>query len=1637
MIVSKLPRKPGHLLLALVCAVSAHAGQTDISTMPLNTYSAPSSTDVKPNVLFVLDDSGSMDWNYMPDWANDRPPNYSSLPTYLTKNSAFNGVAYNAAVTYTPPVMYNADGTQDTTTYPSQTSAATSGWTAVKNDGYGVQSNTTSNLVNNAYFYTVVAGEYCDSPSLRNCVTSNVPTGSYTYPAKLRWCSSGNLSTCRASWYSNNKYPRIPAPRTATITVAGATSTSVAHITVNGQKILSGATTASSTASTVASDIATNINNCSNSLSGNCTVAGYTATSSGAVVTIFAPGASSDTPIVTPGTGSMTFTATAFARGAIPDATLLATGGTTSSTVIPGENLRTAITSSVTSYPYPGTNAKAATRTDCAGTTCTYAEEMTNYANWWAYYHTRMQMMKTAATNAFSKLDSDADVANGVSRFRVGYLSINNNTNSDFLNIGEFKTSQKRNWYLKLVSANPNNSTPLRAALADAGRLYAGKLTDTTLNGSTVTDPLQYSCQQNYTILSTDGFWNSGAGYKMDGTTAVGNQDAALPRPYNDGGTATLQRQTSTLQRQTTQWTSQTMGVLQRQVSQVTSSTSQILQSTSNDRGRSWSDWSPTSSCTKLLKGNNQTQCQTVTTGPTPMTSCTDVPASSANNYTATTCGTTVISPFANVSTCAVTTTPDANGYTTQCRYAWQATAGTSICSPAYAPNDYSNPTVYKNCARVDGPWVNATSCTVNTAIDANGITTQCQYTGWTAGSNVTSCTAVSQSASPNYTVGTAIQCQSLPSGGTSDTLSDVAAYYYNTDLRDPDAGRGTGTCTGPTIPPATTANDLCANNVPASGLDVASTQHMTTFTLGLGAQGQMVYSPTYWNDQSGDFYDVKQGTTANPTSGICSWQSSGQCNWPTPASDSINNIDDLWHAAVNGHGAYFSATDPSTLSGALSSTLTTIMNTPRPGTAAAAASSNPNISTTDNYVFSSSYKSVEWYGELIRQQLSSTGQLSSQQWSAMQLLDCATTPWQAAHNYVAGNIYKNGSTCYLVATDYASGDTFGTTDTGNTTVITGSPVTRTIYTQGGSGLIAFQWSSLSATQQAYFTKPHIAGLSQFCATGGTCLNSTQQNNDTIATGGAAGEALVNFLRGDRSQEGNYYRVRVHVLGDIVSSEARYVKAPLFNYTDAGYSDFKTLNASRTGTVYVAANDGMLHAFDASNGQERWAYIPSLVLPNIYKLADTNYSANHQYFVDNSPETGDICPTAPTTACADTEWRTILVGGLNRGGKGYYALDITDPANPALLWEFTDPNLGYTYGNPKITKLKNGTWVVIFASGYNNVDGASPGVGRLYVLNASTGVPIDAMSTGISTGVGTSATPSGLARISAHALAPMTDNTTVAVYGGDLLGNLWRFDVNGDIGAAGYDAQLLVTFKDASGRVQPVTAKPVVTTVNGRPVVYAGTGRYLGVTDVADTNPQTFYAVVDRLDATTYGNPRGLNSGFIAQTLTAGTCPNNAPSSICSPGQAVRTSSSNAVSLGTHNGWYVDFPTGGERSTTDATLALGSLVFTTIAPQRSSVNVCGDNNTDASASFAYALDYLTGGAVTTAASISGVSLGSGLVTRPVLVEQADGTVWSLIRTSGGGGDGTDLGITVTLKPPMKPSVGSGLRRVSWRELNME
>lgn len=645
----------GLILLLFFAAGGARAGTTDLASSPLVTSA---SSSVQPNLFLLLDDSGSMDWDYLPDWA-------TTSDNTLFTNNTYNGVAYSASVTYSAPVWYNADGTINTTTYPAMTAGKSSNWTSVPNDGYKVQSTSNSNLVGNASFYTFVAGEYCDKPNLRNCVTQSAASPAYPYPATLRWCTSSSMTACQAVRIETGttyKTPRYPISSTATISVSGSSSTTVSSITVNGVQILNGTTSGSTSSSTVASRIAANI-----------TLAGYSATSSGSTVTITAPAGTWNityTPVVTK-SGTMTITPSAFSGG------------------VPGQNVYTNIVSGNNSYPFPGTTAKATTRTDCAGTTCTYTEEMTNYANWWAYYHTRMQMMKTSTSIAFQSVGPN---------YRIGYNSLNNNQGYGFVNPASFDATNKLAWYTKLFAAKPNNSTPLRVTLSEQGRIFAGKYNGSSYNGVTIVDPMQYSCQQNFTILATDGYWNETSNpVQLNGSTSIGNQDAGEVRPFNDGGSTTVTAVTPT----TTVVQSQT--VTGKSIITVWSQFVYTLGSNGAD------------SCTSSKHKVHQQQQQQTETKTTTVTSVDNATTTSTEtvvttNGVVTSDTTSTSNSNSNVST---NTVVNSDTFTAWANFGSSSTTGSCTSSNSLPnPNPSNATTVSSNTSTTSGPTTTVLSTT-------------------------------------------------------------------------------------------------------------------------------------------------------------------------------------------------------------------------------------------------------------------------------------------------------------------------------------------------------------------------------------------------------------------------------------------------------------------------------------------------------------------------------------------------------------------------------------------------------------------------------------------------------------------------------------------------------------------------------------------------------------------------------------------------------------------------------------------------------------------------------------------------------------------------------------------------------------
>ncbi len=751
---------------------------------------------------------------------------------------------------------------------------------------------------------------------------------------------------------------------------------------------------------------------------------------------------------------------------------------------------------------------------------------------------------------------------------------------------------------------------------------------------------------------------------------------------------------------------------------------------------------------------------------------------------------------------------------------------------------------------------------------------------------------------------------------------------------------------------------------------------------------------------------------------------------------DTINNAGALAVMDKMASEGGTSTAKPATNATAFTSAIETISQDilSKDGAAAAVTVSNPNIVVGGvNASYNSSYNSGAWTGEL-------------------QAYPVSTTTGEVDTD---APIWDSGAQAQLDA--LTAGDY--------------SPTDRTIVTYSGSGTggLRFQPSSESSIEAA--------------ATKLTTAQETVFNSATTPPGPSDAANVMKFLRGDRSNEGTSYRSRGHVLGDIINAEPVLVQAPSRNYTDTCYAipvtdvctlaeTYKAAQANRTSVLFQAANDGMVHAFNASTGAENWAYVPNLIWPNLRNLSK-RIGFTHQYYVDATPNTGDVDLRQTDDGGGDyggnlynsPQWRTILVGGLGKGGRGYYALDVTNPtvsgdtpeadATAKVMWEFPNSatsnpgKVGYTFGRPIIVKTRAEGWVVIVTSGYNNITGTgADGHGRLFVLNPRTGEIIKE----IDTGVGTLLAPAGLAKVSHYVENARLDNTVEYVYGGDLLGNVWRFDFTGNT-KSDWGVRKLAALVDSAGVAQPVTTKPQLAkiSVNGIDYryVYVGTGKYLGDSDVATTQTQTMYGLIDNLTNSPEITITSERTQLQQQTMTT-----------LVGDSTKRVVSNNAIALTggaqvKKRGWYLDFSlSAGERAVTDPQLAVGALMFTTNIP--SSVQCVPGGS-----SWFYAIDIKTGGWLTgSTEAYSGQFLGNALASRPTLVKLPSGAIKAIIRLSGnpdwtpppadggvdddddnpGDDDGANVPVEVnpgpkdkTLDPNLPPTATSG-RRVSWREV---
>lgn len=706
------------------------------------------------------------------------------------------------------------------------------------------------------------------------------------------------------------------------------------------------------------------------------------------------------------------------------------------------------------------------------------------------------------------------------------------------------------------------------------------------------------------------------------------------------------------------------------------------------------------------------------------------------------------------------------------------------------------------------------------------------------------------------------------------DTLADVAMYYWKRDL-------------------VTTL----ANNVPTSTADPAFWQHMVTFSISIGQQGNL--------DPANDLSALTNGSK----------------HWPDPTpTENASRIDDLWHAAVNGHGSFVAAKDPKQFAQGLVDALATVAA--RLGSASNVTANSTSF-TSSTSVYQASYVSGQWTGELAA-------------YAATQAGVSATAAWKAS-NVMPAFSGRN--------------------------IITWSGTTGTAFPTGA------QTAALART----------SGLAP----------ATGPENASYITGSSTLEKRNGGTLRDRPAPLGHAP-----LGDIAYSSPLYVKD--------------------SETIFVGANDGMLHAFSALTGVEQFAYIPTGInLADLSTLSDPQYT--HKYFVDG--------PIAVSTL-KQTPGKNYLVGSLGRGGKGVFGLDVTTPAsfaNGNVLWESSstltagqNADMGQVLGEPLVVTLNDGTKGVLVSNGINSTNATA----SLFILNLATGAVIKELNTGVGS---PGSNENGL--FAPRGWDEDGNGTVDEVYAGDLKGNLWKFDLNGN--SAG-------TWKVAIG------GQPLFTTQSGQPIttglalardpttskrwVFIGTGSFLTSGDVANNTVQSMYGIIDDASDTAVALT-DLTQRTIAVTGTVN-------------GRAIRGFEPNATLSSTEKGWYInlDNPTAGERIISNPRV-LGTVLLTaSIIPP--TTNTCDAGGTG----YINALD-----------AFSGTSL-----SQPFFDSNGDGKVDANDKITSGGGSvpvgSIDLGVGMPTLPTVidkllvvggsKGSLGSILvnpqggskERVSWREI---
>lgn len=531
----------------------------------------------------------------------------------------------------------------------------------------------------------------------------------------------------------------------------------------------------------------------------------------------------------------------------------------------------------------------------------------------------------------------------------------------------------------------------------------------------------------------------------------------------------------------------------------------------------------------------------------------------------------------------------------------------------------------------------------------------------------------------------------------------------------------------------------------------------------------------------------------------------------------------------------------------------------------------------------------------------------------------------------------------------------------------------RLILSHSGASSIPFLWTSLSTEQKDYLKGP---------------------DTDTVA------QSRLAYLRGDRSKEesqsGGTMRNRASRLGDIVNSNIWNTGKPgRLAFEHKGHANFRSQRAARPDTLYVGANDGMLHAFNAADGVERMAYVPRGVYSKLRAYTLPGYA--HQYTVDGHPFTGDadISASGPNNPAAQPVWRTILVGSTGAGARGYFVLDVTDPTQfgtASVLLDRTFPSsstgaftghqdVGHIHAAPvidgistgrseQIVKLNNQRWAVVMGNGANSFN-ERPVLLIQYLDGDRSLLRIVANST-LSQSNG----------LSAPRLIDVNEDGTMDIaYAGDLKGQLWKFNLTST-----NDSQWGVSVWDGSGTVckDATTCKPLYVTTDGatvpkrQPITSAplwmahplggiqlmfGTGQNLQDSDPLNTSVQTLYSIWDKStynntpDSLTTADTAAINeadgrSSLVQQSFTEAVTRTN-PDTGVAEATEYSNSTSNPVKYSrtdatAKRGWYLDYPLTGERVLTAPVRLPGNLaaIFSTVPTAGTAGETCDELGTN-------------------------------------------------------------------------------------------